>query len=222
MNDEESFEDLKRKWSGGDMLNASNEEKMSLKDKIKNVILNPSVFFERIKYEKGIMEAFKYLAILSLINLFVGIASFTFSIPSIIYYFSGIANIPFLAGVKFLIPFITYIFGIIFSFIWAGIVHIFTRIVRGKGKYADSYKAIVYGATPTLLLGWIPFVGFVANLYSLYLQLKGISKLHQISMLRALVAIVVIPLLIIISILGVIFAAYIYTLTLLLQRLSIS
>jgi len=52
--------------------------------------------------------------------------------------------------------------------------------------------------------------------------LKGISKLHQISMLRALVAIVVIPLLIIISILGVIFAAYIYTLTLLLQRLSIS
>ena len=64
--DEGSFDELKRKWSGGDTLSVSrNKERMSLMEKIKNVLLNPLTFFERIKREEEIVKALKYLTILS-------------------------------------------------------------------------------------------------------------------------------------------------------------
>jgi hypothetical protein len=46
-----------------------------------------------------------------------------------------------------------------------------------------------------LLVGWIPFLGILAGLYSLFLAIIGISKLHQVTLARAF-AIVIIPVII--------------------------
>jgi hypothetical protein len=67
----------------------------------------------------------------------------------------------------------------------------------------QTIKAIIYGHTPRLLLGWIPFVGFIFMLWSLVLGILGIRELQEISTARAILAVaiaVMIPLILIIII----------------------
>jgi hypothetical protein len=190
MMDEESFEVLKRK--------------IGLVEKIKKVILSPSEFFERIKAERGVGEAFKYLAILSLVNLVVGIVSFMLSIPSVTSLGNLSTFLPLLrapaTALGIAIPFVIYIGSLILSFVEAGFIHLFAKLLKGKGEYSATYKALVYASTPSLLLGWIPWVGIIFGIYSFYLSLKGISKLHEVSMGRALIILFVIPAVIILVI----------------------
>jgi hypothetical protein len=186
---DESFKASKRKYGDGSMYH-----KISLTKKVKKVILSPSEFFEEIKAEKGISEAFKYLAILSLVNLVVDIVSFILSIP----YISPLGNLSSflpLRGVLsialgIVIPVVMYISGLILSFIGVGFIHLFVKLFKGKGTYSDTYKALIYASTPSLLFGWVPWVGVIFGLYSFYLSLKGISKLHEVSMLRAFIMLI--------------------------------
>jgi hypothetical protein len=60
---------------------------------------------------------------------------------------------------------------------------------------------VIYGSTPRLLLGWIPFLGILFALWSLVLCVLGVRELHGISTGKAAVAVVVailIPLIIVI------------------------
>jgi hypothetical protein len=158
-------------------------DEMNLTEKIKKVILSPSEFFERIKVEKGVGEAFKYLAILSLVNLVVGVVSFMLSIPSLsplsnFSAFLSFPSAPVISVLGIVIPVAVYVGSLALSFVEAGFVHLFVKLFKGRGDYSATYKAIVYAGTPSILLGWIPFVGIIFYMYSFYLFLKGISKLH--------------------------------------------
>jgi|GEM_PF-1031778 len=175
MSDGESFEYPERKYGGGSTF----YDEMSLIEKIKKVLFSPSEFFERIKVEKGIGRAFKYLAILSLINLVVEIVSLKYPIP--------LWHIPAILGIA--TPIVKYIGRLILSFVGAGLTHLFAKLLKGKGDYSATYKAQIYASTPILLLGWIRWVGIIFAIYSFYLSLKGISKLHEVSMIRAFVII---------------------------------
>jgi hypothetical protein len=210
MMDEESFEVLKRKHGRS----RASYGKIGLVEKIKKVILSPSEFFERIKAERGVGEAFKYLAILSLVNLVVDIVSFILSIPSI----SPLGNLstflPLLGApataLGIAIPLVIYIGSLILSFVKAGFIHLFAKLLKGKGDFSATYKALVYASTPSLLLGRIPWVGIIFAIYSFYLSLKGISKLHKVGMGRALIILFVIPVVIILVIALAIGVAYMY------------
>lgn len=192
---------------------------MGLVEKIKKVTLSPSEFFDRIKYEKGVGAAFKYLAILSLVNLIVGLVGYFLSIPSLSPLGSLMALLPFLGNLATLIGVgavvANYISTLIISFISAGFICIFARLLKGKGDYSATYRALTYANTPSLLLGWVPWVGIIFGLYSFYLGLKGISKLHEVSMGRAFVILFVVPFviaLVIASILAAIAFTYISSL----------
>ena len=51
-------------------------------------------------------------------------------------------------------------------------------------------KAVLYSATPTVLLGWIPLISFIAVLWSLVLRIIGIRELHEITTGRAVLALI--------------------------------
>jgi hypothetical protein len=165
-------------------------------EKIKKVIFNPNEFFESVKAEAGIIEAFKFFVIVSLVYLVFTIILF-FATPSMLL--SGLLSFgPFsglLGGLS--IPIFIYIFSIVLIFVVAAIAHIVAMLLGGKGDYSATYKALAYAATPYLLVGWIPFLGIFVNLYSLFLAIIGISKLHQVTLARAF-AIVIIPVIILI------------------------
>lgn len=186
--------------------------KMGLFEKIKKVTFSPSQFFEKIKKERGIGSAFVYLAILSLIYLIflifiTSIFHFPLDLRELPYEIQEITTLPTTIVVILIFVFF-YVFGLAMSFVSAGIIHLLAKLLKGKGDYSATYKACIYGATPTYLLGWIPFVGWIPTLYSIYLTMKGISKLHTVSMIRAFVIVFVIPLILLFILLVGIFLLF--------------
>jgi len=158
----------------------------SIIEKAKQVITKPSAFFEGIKSEEGIGPAFKYLAIIALvpiIPLFLLVSAGMSAMSEIPFEFFAKAS-PILMTV---IPIFSYVTTLLFSFIFAGVIQVSARLLKGSGDYAATYKATIYAGTPSTLLSWIPVVGGISGLWSLYLVIKGISILHEVSMGRAVV-----------------------------------
>lgn len=161
---------------------------MGLTEKVRKVLFTPSEFFERIRAEEDIGEAFKYLAVFLFLQLTISFITYQFNLTDI--------------TLSYLIVF--YIGVLILQFISIGIIHLFTKLLKGRGNFSSTYKAFIYGSTPLLLLGlifwininFIRWANIIVSLYSLYLAIKGISKLHEVSMLRAFVIVFILPLLI--------------------------
>jgi hypothetical protein len=91
--------------------------------------------------------------------------------------------------------------GFIFTLIFAVWLHLWVSLFGGRKGIMQTFKAIMYGNTPHLLLGWLPFIGFIFMFWSLILGIIGIRELHEISTVKAILIIaiaVIIPLIIII------------------------
>jgi len=165
-------------------------------EKAQKVILHPSEFFDGIRSERGIGQAFKYLAILALVNVVAStvlLVAFPEAPQNEIFKASESIGIP---APLFVIPLAGYAAALVFTFIGVGLEHLSVKLLGGKGDYAATYKALVYASTLSMLLGWIPIVSIITGLYSFYLSLKGLSKLHDFSMWRAFVAAFLVPLVI--------------------------
>lgn len=107
---------------------------------------------------------------------------------------------------------IMMVFGIIGVFISGAIVHIGVLIVGGKKGITQTIKAVMYGSTPGMLLGWIPIIGGLAGIWSLVLEILGIRQLQEVTTGRAIIA-VIIPLVIIvilIVLLAAVIAAFVF------------
>lgn len=87
----------------------------------------------------------------------------------------------------------------VLSFVWAGLLHGWLKLFRGKGTYADTYSAFSYSRAPLSLLGWIPVIGNLAALYSFYILALGISVKHQMRLRKALLLMVPVVVLVIVA-----------------------
>lgn len=155
--------------------------KMGIFEKAKKVLTNPSTFYDEIKSEKGLWKASGYYAVFLLFQLLA--SSLLNFLEFDIFIF--VIGLP----IAFVLSFLQACFSV-------GITYIFAKILKGKGNLYDTYKALFYAATPGLLLGWIPYVSILGALWTLYLAVKGISKLHNVSMLRAFGIVIGLPLII--------------------------
>lgn len=86
------------------------------------------------------------------------------------------------------VPLTLLIFSIMGIFISSSIVHIGVLIVGGKKGMKMTMKALLYGSTPRLLLGWIPFIGIIAEIWSIFLEIIGMRKLQEITTGKAIIA----------------------------------
>jgi len=74
--------------------------------------------------------------------------------------------------------------GILFIFIGGAWVHLWVYLLGGrKGHgYVQTLKALIYGATPGYLVGWVPLIGlFVGGIWALVLTIIGLRELHGIT-----------------------------------------
>ena len=155
------------------------EKSIGFFGKISGSLTNPEGFFSSVKTETGIFKSLIYFAVLSLIGVFVK--------------FLGIAlNIQLLLQTKGMLTYAdvlsSYAGSFVLLFIGIGIFHIFVRLFGGQGGFAETFKANVYGNTPSFLFGWIPYVGVLGILYGIYLFIKGLSVLHGMTMGKAFLA----------------------------------
>jgi hypothetical protein len=139
---------------------------------------SPAEFFDRTKFEKGILPSVAYLAALSLVLTF-----FTSSILFIAYFLQALPNA---APWIYWSPVGIY-FGCIAAFILgSALTHLTVKLLGGKGGFSETFKPVVYGSTPAILFGWIPMVQVLFFVYSFYLVAKGLSRMHLITGISAM------------------------------------
>jgi len=90
--------------------------------------------------------------------------------------------------------FFTVLFSVIIAWffltlIWGVWLHLFAYIAGARKGILETEKAVIYGATPFLLLGWIPVIGMIlGGIWSIILTIIGLREMHQISTGRAVLA----------------------------------
>lgn len=83
----------------------------------------------------------------------------------------------------------TWVIGFIGVFILGLFIHIFVYLAGGRKGKAQTIKAVMYAATPGLLLGWISYINIIAVIWSLVLLVYGIQKFHEITIGRAIIGV---------------------------------
>ena len=172
--------------------------------KVKGFLINPVETFQQSKTDEP-NAVFTYFGVLLLFNAII-----TAVIAAV-----GIETIPQFAGLSYgvalpvMVFFMILVGGFICTLIFAAWLHLWVSILGGKEGIMQTVNAVIYGSTPRLLLGWIPFVGIIFTLWSLVLNVLGIRELQELSTGKAILVVaiaVIIPLIILILV-----AAYFIT-----------
>jgi hypothetical protein len=75
----------------------------------------------------------------------------------------------------------TFVCLFIFTLILAASIHLWVYIFGGRKGIMQTVKAVLYGNTPFLLFGWIPFLSLIFIFWSLVLGILGIRELQEMS-----------------------------------------
>jgi len=94
-------------------------------------------------------------------------------------------------------------------FIGAGILHLLVMLIVGSRNsgFESTFRVGAYSAVTTLV-SWIPFIGWIASLYGIYLAIVGIREVHNTTTGRAVIvvlipaAVVLVLVLIIVALVG--------------------
>jgi hypothetical protein len=165
---------------------------MDFYEKLKGFILEPSKTFDSTK-EDTLEDAVKY---------YVGIAAIFSAISAVLFAFASTMFGSMMGGFGMTLGagagiigaiwlFVTlFILMVISAFIGGAIVHIFAYLLGGRKGIVKTIIALMYGDTPYLLFGWIPFIGFIAIIWALVLNVLGIRQFQELTTGRAILAII--------------------------------
>ena len=177
--------------------------------RVKGFLLKPVETFQQSRNdEPGVV--FSYFAALLLIHAILSAIIAVIGIETLPRY----AGIPEGIAVPVIVFFMALAGGFIVTLIFAAWLHLWVYILGGRKGIMQTFKAIIYGHTPRLLLGWIPFIGFVFMLWSLVLGILGIRELQEMSTGKAILAVaiaVMIPLVIILLVAAYFITSYMTT-----------
>ncbi|TAL52567.1 MAG: YIP1 family protein [Nanoarchaeota archaeon] len=119
------------------------QKKMGIFEKAETVMFHPGLFFEEVKDEK-VGPSFVYNLIFTILLTVLALAVKGFDLYKQSPSTAMILIIASVFGALIGIP-----LGIAFLFAIIGILHLIAKLCGGHGKFADTYKALVYGSTPT-------------------------------------------------------------------------
>nr|QNO58309.1 hypothetical protein IGEJHNFM_00025 [Methanosarcinales archaeon ANME-1 ERB7] len=168
---------------------------LSIGERIKGFLFSPSETFDASK-EDSLGDAFKYyiviLLILAVLVAIIGAVAFQLIWGRFAAFLPPDA--PSLAGMGPLLAVAIFIAvlvgGIIGAFIDGLWIHLWVYIVGGRNGVGQTIKAVLYGATPYCLLGWIPIVNFIAEIWMIIVAILGVRQLHEISTGKAVLAVI--------------------------------
>ena len=175
--------------------------------KVRGFLVHPVRTFRESR-EDNFATSFRYYIILviifsalsTIVAALIGSAGMVFGLPG---------------AISVILPAFLFIFYIITSIIlWLvfGLwIHLWVYIFNGRKGIPRTINAVYYGNTPFLLLGWIPFIGYIGIISSFVLWILGVRELHEISTGKAAAA-VIIPAAIIVIIAALIAAYFTATL----------
>ena len=156
--------------------------------KMKGVLFAPSETFDQVIRHDEAKDIGIYLLVLVVIFsimfailLTLGVGMYAGALSGIIAGgFSLIALIP--------VPFFVLLIGVAIWTIW---LHLWVYLAGGRKGITETAKTIVYAATPSLLLGWVPVIAVLMGIWTLLLGIVAIHELHGISIARAALAVLI-------------------------------
>jgi len=172
--------------------------------KVKGFLLNPVETFQQSKTD-DLTAVFTYFGVLLLFNAIITAVIAAVGIETMRQF----AGLSYGVALPIMVFFMILVGGFICTLIFAAWLHLWVCLLGGKNGIMQTVNAVVYGSTPRLLLGWIPFIGIIFTLWSLVLNVLGIRELQELSTGKAILVVaiaVIIPLIIVILI-----AAYFFT-----------
>jgi len=181
---------------------------------IKGFVLSPADTFQKVR-DTDYGDTLGYFLILVLINTILSVPVMFITLSSMWTVFGSIfpgSGSGTLTGFWIIMMALLMIIGsLVFLFIGAAWLHLWVYPVGGRNGYRETLKAIAFGGTPALLLGWIPLFGILGWIWSCVLSILGVRELHGISTGRAIGAVilaVIVPLLILAVLAAFLFIAY--------------
>ena len=157
-------------------------------EKMKGVLFHPSKTFAEDLRDDTLKDTLIYLLIL--VVIFTILAGVLMLVGVSAY--AGLATGIVAGGLSVLalIPMLFFV-GLVGAIIFALYMHIWVYLVGGREGITETWKAVIYAATPSLLFGWIPVIGFLMWLWSFVLVVMGIRELQQVTLVRAFIAVVI-------------------------------
>ncbi|MFH1802701.1 MAG: Yip1 family protein [archaeon] len=185
------------------VMNGSNG-RLGVFSKIGKAFAHPTELFEKTKGE-GVFSSLKYLWLISLVPFILGGAAILLFLRTLIDLLIGyVVTLGVPAGtvafdfsmeetLLIVLGWGIYLFIVtpIILFVMAGIMHLFMKLFKGSGNYADTFRAFVYASTPSVILMVLPLINVFVGIWSFILNIFGLSINHGFSKLRAFLALLV-------------------------------
>lgn len=169
---------------------------MDIVETIKGFLTSPVQAFRKVR-DTDIVESLKYFIVILVINVILTVildmvvANAMASALEQTMAQMGILT-PAVVGIgAILVAILMIILCFIGVLIFGAWLHLFVYAVGGRKGYLQTVKAMIFGSTPSMLIGWIPFIGpVIGGIWSVILGILGIRELHQISTGKSIAAVV--------------------------------
>jgi hypothetical protein len=164
---------------------------------------DPEFIFKRVRNE-GYMEPLFYFLLLFLIFSVLTLPATLINDFLLGTALQGMERLFFLVLIPFgILTGLLVAIAIVFGF--AGIVHAFVTLYDGKAEFLNTFKAVIYGFTPSFTIGivivylaFIPVLGIlflIPFIYNMVLMIIGLRSLNETTTGKAALS-VIIPVLI--------------------------
>lgn len=156
-------------------------------DKVKQIISNPTGFFESLS-ENGIKDCYVYFLLVSLVYAVLG------TILSVAFRSFGFAVLPadeaaLGVGIAFASGIGSWIAGLVFIFVGIAIWHVWLMIFGARVPFEKTMQTSIYAATPFYVFGWIPILGVLAGIWTMVLNIIALPKTHGLSTTKSVIAV---------------------------------
>ncbi|MDD1701761.1 MAG: YIP1 family protein [Methanoregula sp.] len=181
----------------------------SLVDKVKGFLFSPGEAFQKAKADEtgNVLTYFAILVVVNAILSAIIAAIWTSMTPMYAHMLGG-------AAVPILVFFIVLVAEFVVTLVFGAWLHLWVYVLGGRKGIMQSIKSVIYGSTPRLLLGWIPFIGIIFLIWSVVLWALGIRDLQEMSTGKAILAVaiaILIPLILILLLAAYLITSYVMT-----------
>lgn len=152
--------------------------------RVKGYLLDPVATFRQSKNDEPSTVFSCFIALL-LFNAILSAILATILVETIPVFATMTGGIPVPVAI-FLMMLVGGFIGTLVFGIW---LHLWVYLFGGRRGIMQTIHAVIYGSTPRLLFGWIPFIGFIFTLWSLALGILGVRELQEIDSLKATLAV---------------------------------
>ena len=179
----------------------------SFVDVLRRVVSQPASFFAGLPREGNFLNPLVFALIcIEISAILVGLLTFIDVPGGVTWLFGARGDQGFLAFLAGLV--LAPIAGTVGVFLTALLTHLLVILVVGRGHsgFGATFRIVAYSSV-TSLVGWIPFIGWIASLYRLYLATVGIREMHATTTGRALLVVLLPAILILVLVLVVVGAS---------------